>query len=479
MRIDYLKLDVAFKSVYTSFIQKKESCQHAYIYIDSKSPNEVFFGVTDRNNRSSFKDVTEQVRKILSDDSQSDKTKRRVLNSYIHIQKGFKENNHQWWLQKIIFGEKRTNLVNESQKLIQEHMGILSHKTALSPEKEGDVLPTAKEVKAPPQPSKQLENLDNSFGEKNISDKVEAEEFEDVTFLTHIAYRGDEANPIRIPIANCRGLNLKSKEGFREACTRINERTINIPYPAATFGAYGNTSHFPVNGQFIFRPGHNGTHSGRQVRYGEVLLDLLSQKNGSYAEIVKSLTADEIAQFKLALFCLGAGRANDLGWVESNDDFYLRSALVYEEYASQFTFDPPEKKNEFISMMKDMIQSSAVPMKFLSKDLADRIKADEKLTLFYHLTSIVHRLDLQRVKDAKHFEDEEEEINFSLKIIGLENYILRLVNFAGAALRATGVRNKAQNEKFPLKDDPSQQRFAVASHDAKKCFEYLDMVKFN
>ncbi len=234
-------------------------------------------------------------------------------------------------------------------------------------------------------------------------------------------------------------LQLSSEEDLTQIFEIANTYTLNTPYHT------GSGYVLDIDGVSIFRPNHNGTHSGRQVRLLEGVFDLITKRGSDRGkEVVDSLTQNQILNLKLGQYFLRAGRVDERSW-SGGDDYYTRSALIYEAYAKQLGIPPEE-----IAWMKEQLLHSCKPIDNCPEDF----KTDPKKNFVFHLLVLVHELDLIRVCDPEKFARDEngrkgenfKKIEHHLGSILKETdssvvyqRSCELLDFSADLLRATGV----------------------------------------
>jgi len=137
----------------------------------------------------------------------------------------------------------------------------------------------------------------------------------------------------------------------------------------------------------LHRTTHNGTHSARQALLMEILLDHL--KNSPFSE-------EEKLHLILAAYFLRAGRVDESSHKHSNpDDYYTRSALIYEAYAKQIS-----SSRKTIEWIKLLIKNSCIPQGI--RDPA--VDSHDKNRIGYELLTLVHEVDLIRVFSKAYIE---------------------------------------------------------------------------
>jgi hypothetical protein len=175
-------------------------------------------------------------------------------------------------------------------------------------------------------------------------------------------------------------------ENLPKVFNLANTISINRSYPDPQ-----HDINFDENGMTYtcHRPNHNGTHSYRQVRYLEVLLDLIPKIGRPEAKtFCQSLTEKQMVNFKLATFFLRAGRVDESSGPKTRDQMKLRSFELYQHYASGMGID-----QKIIDETKDLILHSCNPNSML--DYKDRSQWNPKAFLQTLLT-LAHEIDLVR-----------------------------------------------------------------------------------
>jgi hypothetical protein len=162
---------------------------------------------------------------------------------------------------------------------------------------------------------------------------------------------------------------------------------VNQPYPLGDdpLRYYGET---------VFRPNHNGTHSARQAAHLEALFDLIDKRGSRSARNVYTrLSKEEKLNLQLAAYFLRAGRVDESSHKNPPaDDYYTRSALIYEEYAKQLNVTP-----RTIRWIKKLIENSCKPSGHRDAD----IDTNPKNRFGYEVLTMVHELDLIRCFGSK------------------------------------------------------------------------------
>jgi len=180
-------------------------------------------------------------------------------------------------------------------------------------------------------------------------------------------------------------LTTPKLENLPKVFNLANSISINRSYPDPM-----HDIKFEVNGTTYtcHRPNHNGTHSYRQVRYLEVLLDFISKNGRQEAKtFCQKLTEKDLVNLKLATFFLRAGRLDESG-PSSSDPKRLRSFELYQHYASAMGIT-----SQVIEETKDLILDSCTPNGRLQ--YKDRSLWSPKAFLQTLLT-LAHEIDLVR-----------------------------------------------------------------------------------
>jgi nicotinic acid mononucleotide adenylyltransferase len=190
---------------------------------------------------------------------------------------------------------------------------------------------------------------------------------------------------MQLPVAILERPLAPTLENLRQIFNLANGISINRSYPKQKhdieFNEKGKT-------YTCFRPNHNGTHSYRQVRYLEVLLDLTKNYGRKEAkDFCQRLTDEEIVNLKLATFFLRAGRLDESG-PESPDPKRLRSFELYQHYATCLGVNP-----KLIEETQSLILDSCTPNNKL--DYKNKEPWNPKAFLQTLLT-LAHEIDLVR-----------------------------------------------------------------------------------
>lgn len=215
---------------------------------------------------------------------------------------------------------------------------------------------------------------------------------------------------IPITIGIIRDIQVLNDENFGKICGIINKTTLTPLYPSG-----------------LSRSNHNGTHSARQARMMEALIHLFDKATQ------ERLSQEETMHLKLAAYLLRSGRIDESSHDESNpDDYYTRSALIYEAYAKQL-----QVSEETMSWIYHLICNSCKPVGIRDEN----IDLNPKWKLGWDCLAIVHETDLIRCFSKKKIDTEvkiktEEHLKnyFSNAKVITE----KLFNFSKALCKATG-----------------------------------------
>jgi len=189
-----------------------------------------------------------------------------------------------------------------------------------------------------------------------------------------------------VPVAILERSLTPKLENLPKVFNLANTVSINRSYPDPK-----DDIQFQVNEKkyTCYRPNHNGTHSYRQVRYLEVLLDLISKNGRQEAKtFCQKLTEEQMVNLKLATFFLRAGRVDESSGPKTRDQMKLRSFELYQHYASGMGINP-----QIIEETKDLILHNCNPNYEL--DYKDRSQWNPKAFL-QTLFTLAHEIDLVR-----------------------------------------------------------------------------------
>lgn len=281
-----------------------------------------------------------------------------------------------------------------------------------------------------------------------------------------------------VTFANLSGLTL-SRENFGEIFRRINEATLNKPYPNREWDTF--------DGEKVGRPNHNGTHAARQAKMFQLLVDWLkdvgsdeTKKNLSFSEenedeAEKDLTKEMIDFLTLGVFLIRSGRIDETSFKHRKADLLnkTRSAQIFSIYSEYLEFpsntiDMPTKLQK-TSWIESLLRNATVPEKACEPKFFDQNK---KNNTFYHLISMVHKLDLIRCYSSKSEENLKDEIKTHLFILlgktdDLDKKVDRLFSLSKALCKATG----SQQLMYHAKVD--EKLFASCSIDGAFCWQKL------
>jgi len=275
--------------------------------------------------------------------------------------------------------------------------------------------------------------------------------------------------PIRVCIGNIPLDDLPTDEGWFPAILDvINRYTIQKPYVC------DKSQLLDVGDAIVFRPIHNVTHSIRQARLLQTLIDCLSIHGSSrVTKILEALSPTERLLMKLGSFCLRVGRVDETNTNHSIPDSNgrkERSAQIFSLYASQLpdTVAPRDQ----ISWVASLISVACTPEEALPKAITD----NEKSYFGVQLLACAHELDLYRcynktamlevIEKIKQFlfiqtDDLAKSIQFQSQ---LETYALALIAATGSAIQY-------QNKNYNL------SVFGENSLDAKYCWQTTGRVE--
>lgn len=255
---------------------------------------------------------------------------------------------------------------------------------------------------------------------------------------------------IPISIGNVQWIGTLDNNNFPSLCQVINEITLTPLYP---------------DGQS--RDNHNGTHSSRQARMLEVWFDLMERGRGK--DLLASLTEEEKIHLKLAAYLLRSGRIDESSHHDPNpDDYYTRSALIYEAYANQL-----KASKETIFWVKNLIVNSCKP-----KGVRDAgIDLDLKSKFAWDALSIVHELDLIRCYSKNRIHTSQKPTVKAMLLSYFDETEAKeildpLFEFSKGLCKATGC--------YRIYDhDPGDPRlFMLCSTDGKTCWEAVKNTTF-
>jgi O-acetyl-ADP-ribose deacetylase (regulator of RNase III) len=234
--------------------------------------------------------------------------------------------------------------------------------------------------------------------------------------------------PLQIGTVN---VGTLTDANFGAVAKIANHYTLNQPYANAP------SEHFTHKGQTVYRPNHNGSHSARQARTLEALFSLVEKHGDAPVQSVyRSLSAEEKQHLKLGAYFLRAGRSDESSHKNPNpDDYYTRSAMLYEAYALQLGASPAT-----IQWVKKLIINSCKPKGVREAD----IDTNPKNKFGYECLTMVHELDLVRCFGPTSFGKSMIHVKDQLDSYLLKKPALKadekLLAFAKKLCEATGSR---------------------------------------
>jgi nicotinic acid mononucleotide adenylyltransferase len=257
-----------------------------------------------------------------------------------------------------------------------------------------------------------------------------------------------------------------------------NAITINRSYPDRTDGSqtskYDKTFQVEGTPYTCFRINHNGTHSYRQLRYLEVLLDLIPKIGRPEAiDCCKTLTEEESVNLKLAVFFLRAGRLDETdSQQQGSDKKLLRSSQLYEHYAKGMGIS-----DKSIAFARQLIVDNCCPSAKLT------YKADGQWNpqaFWQSIFTLVHEIDLVRC-----YPDFETRTAHKLQE-NLSGWVLDPKHVANAAAIATSLQNygieanKFVGQQVNCRGIPYDlERFYIHSTFGSYCNYRLSKLKFD
>lgn len=269
--------------------------------------------------------------------------------------------------------------------------------------------------------------------------------------------------PIVIPIVRLPKMSL-TNESLPEIFKWINHHTLNVPYPLQ------NTS-LKIDETTVYRPNHNGTHSARQVRYTQEILDLVQYRGTRNArKQMNAFSEEEKLNLMLASYLLRSGRVDESSHKSHNPDPYaIRSAMIYEEYARQLGVSGP-----VIEQMTLLIKNACLPKG--ERDAA--IDNDPKAMFGYQVLTLAHELDLIRCFSQEQFDDTTKVL-----ILRRLNYFIsgryhnsrelilnQMLDFSKSIIEATGHPRRYDGHRG---DAPL---FARCSTEGDYCYKQIQSV---
>lgn len=271
-----------------------------------------------------------------------------------------------------------------------------------------------------------------------------------------------------VPVAIFEDRLTPKLENLPKVFNLANAISINRSYPDPK-----DDIRFEVNGKTYtcFRPNHNGTHSYRQVRYLEVLFDLI-KKNGrpEAKDFCQKLTEKDLVNLKLATFFLRSGRVDESSGHKTRDQMKLRSFELYQHYARAMGINP-----EVIEETKDLILHSCNPNNKL--DYKDRSLWNPKAFL-QTLFTLAHEIDLVRC-----FPNFEQRTKPSL-VENLSGWVLDAktdAEIVASRLQEIGIEaNTLVGQQVAVESKPyDRQRFFVHSTFGEYCRYRLSKLEFS
>jgi len=252
-----------------------------------------------------------------------------------------------------------------------------------------------------------------------------------------------------------------------------NQYTTNTPYRISPQSINDRSDALcTIKGVPLYRYHHNGTHSARQVRGLEAVIDLIQkQASPEKQAIFKSFREEEKTNLKLAAYLMRAGRLDERGW-QAKDPYAKRSAEVYAAYAQQLGVDR--------TLIDDTMLAITDACKHDKFD--PRVLSDPKIKMAYELLSTLHEMDLVRQKRREAFFEEEgtsfvELQNRLVEILGKDKtivspFIKTLFVFASNLCTATGI-DTHKDDTLPVGDG---QLFIDCSQDGQFCWNAVSKV---
>jgi hypothetical protein len=247
---------------------------------------------------------------------------------------------------------------------------------------------------------------------------------------------------IPIAIGNIRNVEVLTNENFGKICEIINRVTLTPFYPSG-----------------FSRSNHNGTHSARQARMMEALMNLFDRATK------ERLSQEETVHLKLAAYLLRSGRIDESSHDSlTPDNYYTRSAMIYEAYAKQL-----QVSEETVSWIYHVISNSCKPIGIRDKN----IDTNPKWKFGWDCLAVVHETDLIRCFSKK-------EIDTKVKIKTeehLKNYFSnaktiteQLFNYSQKLCEATGC--------YRIYDDHPGNRslFFLCSSYGKECWKRVQKI---
>ncbi|MBS0655220.1 MAG: hypothetical protein JSR46_05545 [Verrucomicrobia bacterium] len=287
--------------------------------------------------------------------------------------------------------------------------------------------------------------------------KAIKKDFEEANTYSYFTVKGNKRAgrkiEITIPIARCGDLTL-TEANLAEICRRASGTTLNTQY------LFDDTS-IHIDGKTVHRPNHNGTHSTKQLRHIEALFDLIEKRGlGSAKKILGTFTQAEKSNLKLAAYLLRSGRVDESRFVDKPaDDYYTRSAIIYEAYAKQLGVS-----KSLIEWTRSMIIDACKP-----ESACKQAFKDKKSTFAYTLLTTAHELDLVRCFDREMMRGRKKDNQNRLELLvdDPKRHLKTLYEYAKALCTATGSSRAADGGKM---DEPL---FAKCSLEGDFCLQQV------
>ena len=265
--------------------------------------------------------------------------------------------------------------------------------------------------------------------------------------------------PLQIGTVN---VGTLTDANFGAVAKIANQYTLNQPYASAP------ADYFIYKVHTVYRPNHNGSHSARQARTLEALFALVEKEgDASVQSVYRSLSAEEKMHLKLGAYFLRAGRSDESSHKMLNpDDYYTRSAMIYEAYAQQLGATPAT-----IAWVKKLIINSCKPKGVRDPD----IDTDPKNKFGYECFTVVHGLDLIRCFGKTSYGNSLAHVKNELDHYFLKKPALKadqtLFDFAKKLCEATGSHRTYDGAKG------NTDLFARCGVDGDFCWQQVQSVK--
>jgi len=293
--------------------------------------------------------------------------------------------------------------------------------------------------------------------------------------ITGIPYPARPDIKIEIPIANVTGLRLDQLASIFQ---RANTVTLHQPYPLE-FQTYSLERSYEMSSKdngivLIHRANHNGTHGARKARHVEMLTQLF-REHGSEAtkKTLSEFTFQELSNLMLAAYFMRAGRVDESNFSSHSkpDNYYTRSAEIYEAYAIQLQNVP----SQTIEWMKLLLVNSSQPKGIRSS----KIDENPKSLLAHEILTMAHELDLVRCFSKGYFQSTENSIKGALPHLirsdidpNYQNTVFKMLIHYGITLcKVTGSRiTYSREDESPI--------FADFSLNGYQCWEAVQATPF-